>query len=101
MFIALFNLILNLLATIIQIIVLPLNLIIEGLLPDLSEYILNISNAFQSLFNYMLWPLSQLPEGVLFGLVAVLTCIITLMMVSFSIRAYISIWTIIQKIKFW
>ena len=46
MFKILFNIIINMLATLVQIVVWPINQIITAALPDLSAQILNVTNTY-------------------------------------------------------
>lgn len=101
MFQAFFNLILNLLATIIQIIVSPINIIMTQALPDFSDTINNIVSAIDQVGLSMLYPYSQLPTSfqVVFSF-----CISTMILVTLAYRAVVMIpivWNVVQKIKFW
>lgn len=98
---ALFNFILGLLSTILQIIVWPLNQIISAAFPDISSAILTASQGITALFNTFGWALDIIPPvlkgtiGVCFALRLVITTS------SISTHALIKVWNVLQKIKFW
>ena len=64
MFKVLFDIIIDLLATVIQILVYPINTLIVATLPDFSSKIVEITNAFSSITGAMVWPLSAVPSSV-------------------------------------
>ena len=101
MFKALFNIIINLLATIVQLVLYPLNAVVENLLPDLTDRITYITSNVSSIFDNASWFVNILPpitREVIFFAVSVL-------IVKYSIyigtHAVIKIWNLFQKLKFW
>lgn len=101
MFKALFNIIINLLATIVQLVLYPLNAVVENLLPDLTDRITYITSNVSSIFDNAAWFVNILPpvtREVIFFAVSVL-------IVKYSIyigtHAVIKIWNLFQKLKFW
>lgn len=101
MFKALFNIIFNLLATIIQIVMYPINLIIDNALPDLSDKISYLSSNFPTIFNNISWFINILPSYTR----SILLFAINIMIVKYTIyigtRAVIKVWNLFQKLKFW
>ena len=101
MFKALFNIIINMLATIIQIIVWPVNQIITNTLPDLTDKITSVTNVFNSVFNSINWALSILPDVVIESLLFILSVEVVMLAIHKSTHALTMVWNILQKIKFW
>lgn len=98
---ALFNFMLGLIATIIQIVVSPINLLITNALPDLGNALSAVSSGFTTLFSIFTWALDLIPPVLLwtftfcYGLRVVLTTL------SISTHTLVKVWNVLQKIKFW
>lgn len=101
MFKLIFNGIINLLATVIQIVVWPVNAIIVNALPDLTTQINQVSSGINTLFNGMGWSLGLLPPGILGVLIFILTVEIAKHTIYLSTHTLIKVWNVFQKIKFW
>ena len=101
MFKALFNIMIGLIATIIQIIVWPINAVITATLPDVSDKITQISGVFGTVFNYISWALSIIPTPVITAISFMLVCEIAKHTIFRSTHALIKVWNVFQKIKFW
>lgn len=101
MFKALFNIIINMLATVIQIIVWPVNQIITNALPDLSDKINSVTTVFNSVFNSINWAVSILPDVVIESLLFILSVEIVMLAIHKSTHALTMVWNVLQKIKFW
>lgn len=101
MFKILFNIIINLLATLIQIVCLPLNTIMANALPDLTTKISNIVSSFTGIFNTLSWPISVLPPIVLETLLFIFTIEVAKHTIFTSTHVLIKVWNLFQKIKFW
>lgn len=101
MFKLIFNGIINLLATVIQIVVWPVNAIIVNALPDLTTQINQVSSGINTLFNGMGWSLGLLPPGILGVLTFILTVEIAKHTIYLSTHTLIKVWNVFQKIKFW
>ena len=101
MFRALFNIIINLCATIIQIIVWPINAVIGATLPDFSTQVQQVSSVFSTVFSYISWALSIVPTPVIVALSFILVCEIAKHTIFNSTYALIRVWRVFQKIKFW
>lgn len=101
MFQALFNIILDLLATVVQIVCFPINLALTNTIPDFSEQLSLLSSNITNLFGNFSWAIGWIPgtfrDIVIFIIlveVAKYTCYI-------SIHGVIKVWNLFQKLKFW
>lgn len=101
MFKALFNIILNMLATIIQIICWPLNAIIESTMPDLGSQILGVTNTLNTVFDSITWALGLIPAPVIVVLLFILGIEIAKHTIFVSTHTLIKVWNVLQKLKFW
>lgn len=101
MFKILFDIVINLMATVVQIVAIPLNLIFTNALPNISDKILQVTNGISGLFAGMNWALGLLPPGVLPVLTFILTIEIFKHTVWANAHMIIKVWTVLQKIKFW
>lgn len=101
MFKVLFNIIINMLASIIQIIVYPLNLLITNALPDISQQILVVSNNFNTLFDTMTWAIGFVPPAIIEILLFILTIEIAKHTIFVSTHTLLKVWNLFQKLKFW
>lgn len=97
----LFNLILNLVATILQVILLPLNLLFEGVFPDLSSQIQNVVQGFSDMMKNLGWALSVIPQPVKSALLFIFTVEVSLFLIMKSTRLTAKLWKLLQKVKFW
>lgn len=93
--------IIGMLATVIQIIVFPINTIITSLLPDFSNGIVQVTSTLNSVFDSLTWALGLLPSVVIVTLSFILTCEIAKHTIWKSTQAVTTVWTVLQKIKFW
>lgn len=99
----LFNLILNLLVTVLQVVLLPVNALFSSV-PALSEvagYVGGIKQFFDSLINSLAWPFSIVPQSVKDALFFVLTVEIATFVIFKSTKLTAKLWKLLQKIKFW
>ena len=101
MFSILFDIIFNLLATIVQIVLLPLNALIESLLPDLSEKILYLTNNLPNLFSGISFFVNILPPVTRSVFLFAIQIMLAKYSIYYSSRALIHIWNVVQKLKFW
>lgn len=101
MFKALFNIILNMIASVIQIIVWPINQIIVNTMPDVSDKILLVTNTLNTVFDAITWGLGLLPPFVIETLLFILTIEIAKHTIFLSTHVLIKVWNVFQKIKFW
>ena len=101
MFRALFNIILDLIASVIQIVVWPINAVITSTLPDLSDKIFSVSNTFNSLFDSITWGLGLIPSPIIGVLIFICGVEIAKHTIYISTHTLIKVWNLFQKIKFW
>lgn len=96
-----FNGIISILASLIQIIVYPINAIIVSTLPDLSSKIIEVSNSISSLFVGATWGLGVLPHTLIVTLVFIISVEIAKYSIFISTHIISLILNIIRRIKFW
>lgn len=101
MFKALFNIIFNLLATIIQVVMLPINTLIDSLLPDLSDKIHYLTQNIPVLFSNLSWFVNILPPMTRTILLFAINIVIVKYTIYIGTHAVIKIWNLFQKLKFW
>lgn len=98
---AIFRFLLNLIASLIQIVVFPINQLFITFLPDLSSKITQVNDGLSNLFAGMGWALGLLPPGVLPVLIFILTIEIAKHTIWANSHMIIKVWQVLQKIKFW
>ena len=98
---AFFNVIINLLATVIQLVVWPINLIITNAFPNFSDKILDVTTMFSTIFNSITWALGLIPTPIITVLLFIITVEIAKHTIRLSTGTLIRVWTVLQKIKFW
>lgn len=101
MFQALFNLIFNLLATLIQVVLLPINSLVDSLLPDLTDKISYLNNNIPSLFNNINWFINILPTYTRTVLLFAIEIMIVKYTIYIATHGVVKIWNLFQKLKFW
>lgn len=101
MFKALLNILINLVATIIQIICWPINSLISAALPDMSNKILTITNTFNLVFDSITWAIGLIPAPILEVLLFVLLVEVAKHSIFVSTHVLLKVWNVFQKIKFW
>lgn len=98
---AIFRFLMNLLATVIQIIVWPINQLIVATMPDLSNKIQEVTNTISTVFDSIGWALGLIPDSLLATLIFILTIEIAKHTIFTSTHALIKVWNVLEKIKFW
>lgn len=101
MFQALFNIILKLLATLVQLVCYPLNLIITNAMPDISSQVAATVNQITNMFGNFAWIIDILPNSFLEILLFIITIEIAKYTCYVSIHGIIKVWNLFQKLKFW
>lgn len=101
MFKALFTIILNMIASVIQIICWPVNALIENTMPDLSANILQVTNTLNSVFDAMTWALGLVPPIIIETLLIIVAIEIAKHTIFVSTHMLLKVWNLFQKIKFW
>lgn len=98
---AIFKFLLNMLATVIQVIVWPINQIFVNLLPDVSDKITTVTTGISSLFSGMAWAVGMIPLTLKATLLFILTIEIAKHTIWANSHMIIKVWNVLQKIKFW
>lgn len=101
MFSKLFEIIIDILATLIQLVLLPLNQMISSAMPSISNQITSTASTLVSLFSNLGWAIGLIPNS----LKLILSFIIVVEIAKYNIyiltHGIIKVWNVIQKIKFW
>lgn len=99
---AILNGILKVITTLLNIFLLPVNLLVESLFPDMTQAIGHF-NSFVTTYlgNPLSYFFNLLPPIFSSILTLWLTFLISYYTVYYSYLAIIKIWSVIQKIKFW
>lgn len=101
MFAALMNGLINLLATFIQIICTPVNLIVTNALPGVSDFITKASTSIITIVGYMEWAIGIIPPILLEVFSFILLCEVAKHTIFTSSNVLAKVWVVLQKIKFW
>lgn len=97
----LFEIMANLLASLVQIICLPINALIEATMPDLASSIGTVTSGLASIFNTITWGLGLLPQSLIEILLFIITIEVAKHTIFRSTHMLQRVWHIIQKVKFW
>ena len=98
---AIFNVMINMMASLIQVIMIPFNRAIINHMPELGDKLLEITTTINTIFDAMTWGLGLLPESVINTLLFIITVEIAKHTIFISTHALIKVWNLFQKIKFW
>lgn len=99
---ALLNGILNVITSLLNIFLLPINALIENIFPDMSSAISTFNNFINNYVGGTLSYFFSILPPIFRGLLVLwYTFVIAYYSVYYSYLAIIKIWSIIQKIKFW
>lgn len=98
---AILNVLINLVATIIQIICWPINTLITSALPDFANKITTITNTFNSVFDSVTWAIGLVPAPIMEVLLFVLLVEVAKHTIFLSTHVLVKVWNVFQKIKFW
>ena len=101
MFKIFFNIMLDLLATLVQVVVFPINAVISSTLPDISSRISSVINGFTTITNTLGWAIGLIPTPILTTLSFILIVEIAKFTIFRSTHLVIKVWNLFQKIKFW
>lgn len=101
MFTGLIDIILNILSTVVQLVVLPINLLIVNTLPVLTIKINEVITALNSVFDSITWAIGVVPAPIIVTLLFILSVEIAKYTIYISTHALVKLWLIIQKVKFW
>lgn len=101
MFKALFTIILNMIASVIQLVCWPVNALIESTMPNLSNNILQVTNTLNTVFDAMTWALGLVPPIIVETLLIIVAIEIAKHTIFVSTHMLLKVWNLFQKIKFW
>lgn len=101
MFAAIMNGLINLLATLIQLICTPVNLIVTNALPGVSDFITRASNSIIDIVGYMEWAIGIIPPILIEVIAFILLCEVAKHTIFSSSHILSKVWVVLQKIKFW
>lgn len=96
-----FDFLINILASVIQVVVWPINQLVNAALPDLSQKIIDVSGVLNTMFDNMTWALGVVPRSIVLALIFIISVEIARHTIFISTHIIIKIWDIIQRIKFW
>lgn len=98
---AFFNFLLGLVATVIQLLVAPINALIVSGLPDLAEGLTAVSQGIGTLFSLFNWALDLIPPVLLWTFAFCYGIRLAVTTIAISTHTLVKVWNILQKIKFW
>lgn len=98
---AVFNFLLTIIMTIVQLICLPLNALFDGVFPDFSDKLSMIDSALASAYSSLSWAISFVPPMTKDVLLFIFTIELSLLVIMRSTHATAKVWKILQKLKFW
>lgn len=99
---AILNGILKVITTLLNVFLLPVNLLVESLFPDMTEAIGHFNNFVTTYLGSPLSYFFNLLPPIFSSILSLwLTFLISYYTIYYSYIAIIKIWDIIQKIKFW
>lgn len=96
-----FDFLMNMLSTVIQLVAYIPNQIIINLLPSLTTKIEEITININTIFDSITWSLSVVPPVVIITLLFILKIEISRHMIYISTYVFVKVWELIKKIKFW
>lgn len=95
------NFFLNIIGTLVQIILLPINAIFIQFMPDLTSKITEVSNGISSLFSGFSWAIGLIPPSLIATLQFILVIEICKHTIWANSKSIVKIWNLLTKIKFW
>lgn len=98
---AIFNFIIGFLATVIQLVMWPINQALTAVLPDFSARVTEIGQGFAKLFQALAWPLQLIPISLLSVFLFIFTARLAITVFSASNKLLVRVWNVLDKIKFW
>ena len=96
-----FDFLMNMLSTVIQLVAYIPNQIIINLLPSLTTKIEELTTNINTIFDSITWSLSVVPPVVIITLLFILKIEISRHMIYISTHVFVKVWELIKKIKFW
>lgn len=101
MFATLFNIIINMVASVIQIVCWPINALISATLPSLDSWLATTSNGLVGIVNSMTWAAGLIPPLIKEVLAFIILVEIAIHSIYISTHTLVKVWTVLDKIKFW
>lgn len=98
---AFFNFLLGLVATVIQLLVAPINALIVSGLPDLAGALSAVGQGVSTLFSIFNWALDLIPPVLLWTFAFCYGIRLAVTTISISTHTLVKVWNILQKVKFW
>ena len=98
---AFFNFLLSIIMSIIQLICLPINTLLNSVAPDFSESLTTIDTALSAAYTNISWAISLIPPTVRQALVFIFTLELTFLVIMRSTHSVSKIWSVLQKLKSW
>lgn len=97
----LFNFILTIIMSIVQLICLPLNALFSGIFPDFSDKLTMIDEALTVAYSSLSWAVSIIPPMVRSVMLFIFTIELSMLVIMKSTHMTAKVWKILQKLKFW
>lgn len=101
MFKSLFNIVIKLVITLIQIVLWPLNQLTSNLFPTISDTIIQTSSSLVGMFDGIGWALGLIPESIKTTIIIIITLEIAKHSCYVLTHIIVKVWNVIQKIKVW
>lgn len=98
---ALFNFILTIIMTVIQLICTPLNALFSSIFPDFSDKVSSISSALNTAYSTLSWAINIVPPVIRETLSFIFLIELSMLAIIKSTHATSRVWKILQKLKFW
>lgn len=98
---ALFNFILTIVMTIIQLICTPLNALFSSVFPDFATKLSSINTALITAYSALSWAINIVPPVIRETLAFIFLIELSMLAVMRSTHATARVWKILQKLKFW
>lgn len=99
---AIFNVLFKIIKVILDVVLVVPNLLVKNMFPDLSSLLTNFNSyVVKYVGNGLGWFSSILPPVTKTMILLYLTILIGYYTVTWSLHAYLKVYQIIQKIKFW
>lgn len=98
---ALFNFILTIIMTVIQLICTPLNALFSSVFPDFSTKVSSISSALNTAYSTLSWAINIVPPVIRETLSFIFLIELSMLAIMKSTHATARVWKILQKLKFW
>lgn len=95
------NIFLTLVATVVQIVTYPINILLNELFPSFTNTITSVTSTLNTVFNAITWALGLVPSAIIDVLLFIIVVEIAKHTVFLSTHILLRLWNIFQKVKFW